>query len=257
MAEQCATWVYAVVPAAGPVPELPPGIAGEPVRLVAEGGIAAAVGSVSREEVGEAELPRHLRDPEWLERAARRHHRVVSALAQAVPTVPFRLAIIFHEDGGLRRFLEGSRQQLLSALATVTHRAEWGVQAYASSAPPPAPADPVAAEPVGPGTAYLLRQRAERAAAERERQRIWEAVRRIESSLEPFAVASRVQPVSGAGRQPASSSMVMNISYLIDDGLRDEFMAATQRLAAISPGVRLRVTGPWPGYSFVEIGEER
>lgn len=259
MAEQQATWVYAVVPAtaAGRVPDLPAGVAGEPVRLIGHGDIAAVVGSVSRDEVEEAALLRHLRDPEWLERAARRHHRVVSALAGAGPAVPFRLAIVYHADGGVRRFLEGNRDGLLDALATVSNRAEWGVQAYAATAPASLPEDPLAGQPAGPGTAYLLRQRAARAARERERRRIGEAVYRIEASLAPFAVASQVQPRSGAGPQSPTGSMVMNVSYLVDDARRDEFVAAARRLDGVAPGVWLRVTGPWPGYSFVEIGDGR
>jgi gas vesicle protein GvpL/GvpF len=253
MTEQHATWVYAVVPAAVPAPQIPAGISGEPVRLLAHDGIAAAVGSVSRGEIGEGELLNHIRDPAWLERAARRHHRVVCALAEAVPTVPFRLATVYHEDGGVRRFLEEGRQRLLTALETVTNRTEWGVQAYVTTAPPSPPVEQVGSQPGGPGTAYLLRQREKRTERERERLRIWEAVDRIESSLMPFAVASRTQPPAGAGPQPAKSSMVMNVSYLVDDGLRADFVATAQRLEGTFPGVWLRVTGPWPGYSFVDV----
>jgi Gas vesicle synthesis protein GvpL/GvpF len=253
MTEQPATWVYAVVPAVAPAPVVPSGIAGEPVRLVEHGGIAAAVGSVDRAEVGEEQLPRHLRDPAWLERTARRHHRVVSTLAQALPTVPFRLATVYHQDSGVRQMLARTRQPLLTALDTVTSRAEWGVQVYASTARRPAPADPVGGAPAGPGTTYLLRQRAQRDQREQERRRIREAVRRIEASLDRLAVAGSAQPLTGAEPSSAAGSLVLNLSYLVDDRTRDEFVAATQRLADRFAGLRLRVTGPWPAYSFVEI----
>jgi hypothetical protein len=257
MSEPYATWVYAVVPGSGPPPApAVTGIAGEPVRLVEDTGVAAVVGSVPRAEVDEEPLRRHFRDPVWLERTARIHHRVVTTCSQVQPTVPFRLATVYLADDGVRELLSRRRDQFRAALETVTRRAEWGVQAYAGPAGPAPVAEPPPAAAAGPGTAYLLRQRAEREWREQARRRVGEAVRGVESSLAGLAVAIRPQPLPVAhGSRDQPGSLVLNMSYLVDDRARERFVAAAGRLAEQFPAIQLRVTGPWPAYSFVEIGE--
>lgn len=279
MSEQEATWLYAVVPAAGigpagagatgPTGPTGPGgpagpgvgtggVAGEPVRLVESAGLAAVVGSVPLAEVAEEPLRRHLRDPAWLARTARRHHRVVTTFARSVPTVPFRLATVYRTDARVRELLARRRERLLAALDTVRARAEWGVQAYApgggtAAAERPEPGDTAP----GSGTEYLLRARAERIRREQARQRVSAAVREIESTLEPLAVAARSQPHPAAPAGPdRTGQLLLSVSYLVDERDRDRFLERTGRLATGFPELRLRVTGPWPAYSFVEIGAE-
>jgi hypothetical protein len=255
MDEQYATWVYAVVAGSGrmPVPAVT-GIAGEPVRMIEDAGVAAVVGSVPRSEIEEEPLRQHLRDPVWLERTARIHHRVVTTCSRTLPTVPFRLATVYHADTGVRELLIRRRDQLKAALEQVASRAEWGVQAYAQAAGPAPVERPTAT--AGPGTEYLLRQRATQALREQARRRVWDAVRGIESSLAGLSVAIRSQPLPGAGSPPGQTgSLVFNVSYLVDDQAQGRFVDATRQLADRFPAIQLRVTGPWPAYSFVDIGE--
>jgi hypothetical protein len=296
MAEPRATWVYAVVPAtvAGP-PAGVTGVADEPVRLVAEAGVAAVVGSVSRREVAEEPLRQHLRDPVWLERAARRHHEVVTACFQRAPTAPFRLATVYHSDARVRRLLGERGPELRAVLDSVTGRAEWGVQvATARLAPPAAPSTTGAAGSTGVagtatgaappatgaaattgaaaavagaggtavaasagagrrGTDYLLRRRAERDARERARRAALDAAGRVDEVLAGLAVTTRrlTPPVAETGDD---APVVFNAAYLVDDARAEEFVRAVRALGDQLPGARVRATGPWPAYSFVEIG---
>jgi hypothetical protein len=253
MDERYASWVYAVVPeGTGAPPEPGTGVAGEPVRLVGHAGLAAVVGSVSRGEFGEEPLRRRLRDPGLLEGTARDHHRVVIGFFHHAPTVPFRLATVYHDDTGVRDLLERRRPELLATLDSVAGRAEWGAQAYAG-APGPVPA--ASTGPAGrPGTGYLLHRRAERTSREQARQEALDSARRVHAALGRLAVAARLEP-PGAPRPDQPGPVVLNAAYLVDAAARDELVDTARVLADRYPALRLRTTGPWPAYSFVEIGE--
>jgi hypothetical protein len=255
MSESLVTWVYAVLAdgaAAGT--GLPCGVAGEPVRVVSRAGLCAAVGSVDAGEVSEEAMRRNLGDATWVERAVRGHHGVVAALFQGAPTVPFRLATVYHDDQRVRDMLAHRRRELAEALSLVGGRSEWGVQALtATTASERSGADP-AAGGGRPGTSYLLRRKAERSAREAARRSAADAALTIHSGLDRLAAAARQ---SAPGRLPAGQrgQMVLNACYLVADQRRDEFTAAAHDLAERHL-LRVRVTGPWPAYSFVELGKE-
>jgi hypothetical protein len=260
MVEHPASWVYAVVPAS--TASLPgvTGVADEPVRLVTHGDIAAVTGSVDAADVDEEAWRRRLNDLAWLERAARSHHRVVARYFETAPTVPFRLATVYHDDQRVADMLAHRDRELAHALATIARRAEWGVQAF--SPPhrdqhdhPPA----VDHAPARPGTAYLMRRRAQRSAAETRRRSAAEAAEEVHAAFQRLAAAAaRTPPTHRPAGHPGGQEgrMVLNAAYLIDDDRRDEVARATRELGERHPLLRLRVTGPWPAYSFVEIGEE-
>ena len=156
MSGQRATWLYAVVPAGAAAPAgRVTGLAGEPPRRVVHAPLAAVVGTVDLPADGS--LQERLRDPRWLEDAARSHHAVVAAYASAGPTAPLRLATVYHDDDRVRAVLRRHTATLAAAMDLVAGRAEWGLQAYpAASDPSPAPAAP-ATEPAATGPAATAR----------------------------------------------------------------------------------------------------
>jgi hypothetical protein len=256
MSEAEATWVYAVVPEDSVVgAATPAGVAGEPVRVVSRAGLSAVVGSVDAAEVAEATLRRNLADEFWLERAVRSHHHVVATFFRAAPTVPFRLATVYRDDRRVLNMLDQRRAELADALAVVAGRAEWGVQALTVGPPHAAVAAPAAGDVGRPGTSYLLRRKAERSARDAARRSAADAALAIHSALEDLAMAVRQSP---PGRVPPGQQgqMVLNACYLVDDHRREEFTQTTRDLAGQHPSLRLRTTGPWPAYSFVELGKE-
>ena len=286
MTDETAVWVYAVrADAAPPAPAGLTGVAGEPIRLLHQGDLAAAVGTMPPALADEARLREQLLDLRWLEQTVRRHHDVVDTLFRAAAAVPFRLATIYRSDERVRQLLDTSSPLLRQALSTATGAAEWGVRAYplaepatdsddaggtavlshpdsASATPAADPATPAAAranptsgaaKASGPaaGTAYLLRRRAELAGRERARARAAAEAAELEAALAPLAVAVR-RLGSGAGLgEPVPA--VSNASYLVEHQRAAEFVECAHRLRERLPRLRLRLTGPWPPYSFVEI----
>jgi hypothetical protein len=261
MSEPPMSWVYAVLPDGAwkvAESELPLGVAGEPVRLVSQADLCAAVGSVSADEVSEETMRNHLADSAWVERAVRRHHAVVSALCQAAVAVPFRLGTVYHDDHRVREMLADRRRELVDALTLVAGRTEWGVQALIEGTPGPGAAGdtPARGEPDArprPGTAYLLQRKAQRSAKDAARRSAADVAQHIHSELDRLAAATCQSPPKrmATGQR---GQMVLNACYLVDDKRREEFVLATRELTGQLPTVRLRVTGPWPAYSFVELG---
>lgn len=278
MGDQPATWVYAVVAAGGAAPAVT-GVAGERVRLVECGRLAAVVGTVDL-PAGDDPLQQRLRDAGWLEHAARRHHEVVAACAHAGATAPLRLATVYRDELRVREMLHRHAATLQQCLEVVAGREEWGVQAYllrpeptaepaapapASPRPVPAasapavapgqrPSDPAPAAP-GPGTAYLWRRRAEHAARRAARNAVAAAVDHIHAELSKLAAAARHQTPAGGGyaSQPAP---VLNASYLVDADLAGRFRDEVRRLDLAHDHLAMRLTGPWPAYSFVDVEPE-
>jgi len=272
--ERSGVWVYAVV--SGQVTEVPEDAAGGNgalVRLVRGSGLgsglAAVVGSLPPDLAGEEELRDRLRDPAWLERTVRAHHQVVSGFFRRTPTVPFRMATVCRGDARVRELLAEQAGGLRAALSAVAGRAEWGVQAYPGqvpngppAGPPPGPPPgppagqvpvPAAGDPGRPGTAYLLRRRAERQRQEQARAAAAAAARELDAGLAELAVAvHRPTPAAGAG----SPAPLFHASYLVDQERGGEFAARVRQLAGWLPQVRVRLTGPWPAYSFVTLAGE-
>jgi hypothetical protein len=208
-----------------------------------------------------------LRDPRWLEEAARRHHAVVAAYASIGPTAPLRLATVYRDDDRVRDVLCRRTTMLAAALDTVAGRDEWGVQAYAAAAAAPVPGQGEPTAPLEvtgpggtrtgrPGTAYLRRRRAEQVARDAARHRTATAVERVHELLSGLAVASVRHTTPGGRYADGRARPVLNASYLVDHDRSQRLVPAVQELEDAHPWLRLRVTGPWPAYSFVKIGAE-
>lgn len=243
-----ATWLYAVVPRPSPAAPETTGVAGQPVRIIEHAQVSAVVSSIGLERVEQEALRRELADPARLEEFVRSHHRVVTEQFELAPTVPFRLATVCPDDGRVHELLERRYDDLVAALATVARRAEWAVQARPAAAAH-------AAAPVEddrPGIAYLQRRRAEVSQQEAAQRTAASCAEQVNEALSRLAVAASRQPPA-AGQDGRS---VLNAAYLVDDEQHDRFTTAVRAIGEQHRVLRLRVTGPWPAYSFVEIATE-
>jgi hypothetical protein len=255
-AEGVGTWMYAAAGAdtvpAGPLAGVT-GVAGEPVRVVEEAGLVAVVGDVDLADFGADALRRHLEDLDWLAARTRAHHAVVAAVAARGPVLPLRFASVYLGEDRVRALLTGRHDHFRAALRRVAGRSEWGVKAYvAVGSAAGAPADRPGAES-RPGTAYLRRRRADLTAREDARRAATDQAERVDDALRRLAVAGRRHPPQDARLSGKPHRMVLNGSYLVDDGRMDEFAAAVGTLARRHTGVQLELTGPWPPYSFADV----
>ncbi|MEV6206251.1 GvpL/GvpF family gas vesicle protein [Kitasatospora sp. NPDC051914] len=258
------TWIYAVVPdVADGLLDGMTGVAGEPLRALTAPGLALVVGSVPREDFDERALQQHLADLRWVETAVRAHHRVIAELARTRRTLPLRFATLYRDDRGALSFLRGAGPRLQAALDRVADRDEWGVKAYLDAPVPDAPATGPADPPDGaaaaddrPGTAYLLRRRAQRDDRARRFEQAHERARQIHAALADRADEAAEHPLQSAEASGRAAPMLLNGAYLVEHARAAEFGAAVTELGRRTTGVRVELTGPWPPYSFVEIDAE-
>ncbi|WP_430332775.1 GvpL/GvpF family gas vesicle protein [Rhodococcus sp. ACT016] len=233
------------------------GVAGEPLRIVADSGLAAVVGSVALDQFGEDALRRNLEDLDWLSETARSHDAVVAAICAGGATVPLRLATVYYDDERVRTMLRESSTELDEALERIADRTEWGVRAYGNRGTLTEKRE--ASQETGrpSGTAYLMRRRAQAAAREDAESTAAMHADEIYAELADLSVAAIRQPPSPPSLAPRQSWEILNASYLVDNQKTREFASAVEAVNDRIDDVETILTGPWPPYSFtaVESGE--
>lgn len=248
-------WIYAIAERVGvkALGQLT-GVGGGPIRTVAAAGLTAVAEDVDLAEFGEEALRRNLEDLDWLEAAARAHHRVIDAVGQQGPLVPMRIATVYSGDTSVAAMLAGHQADFRAALRRISGRQEWGVKAYAAR-PPAAGGDTAATSGssspgTGAGAAYLQRRRDQLAAQKDARRETVASAEIIHAELSRYAAETRLHPPQAPQLTGSKELMILNAAYLLDDGRADDFAAMVAALARQYASVRLELTGPWPPYSF-------
>ncbi|MFF8289883.1 GvpL/GvpF family gas vesicle protein [Streptomyces sp. NPDC016309] len=234
------------------------GVAGAPVRVVADGEVAALVSSVPAADFEEGPLAAHLEDLDWLEAVARAHHGVVDAVAARSTVLPLRLATIYRDDERVRAMLLAGRAAFRSRLARLSGHVEWGVKVYAEpSAAAEAradgtPGDAGAAAPeLTPGRAYLRGRRHERTARDEAHRAAAEAALRIQEAARAHSVEHVRHRVQQGPLVRGTGENVSNDAFLVPSSGSEAFLAAVREAEAAGGAlVRAQITGPWAPYSF-------
>lgn len=218
-------WVYGVTDSLRPgqIAGLR-GVGGERVRALTAAGLTAVVGSVDGRTFGEHALATLLADLTRIEQIGRVHHQVIARIAAAGPVLPLRLASICPDDGTVRRLLEQRSAEFAVLLDTFRGMEEWGVKVFAAA---------------GTGRDGL---------AESEDA----SVEMIDRALSGIATATRRNPPEEPLLADATEWMVFNGAYLVSRDRAAEFTAVATALARAHSGLQVRLTGPWPPYSFAE-----
>ncbi|WP_326837476.1 GvpL/GvpF family gas vesicle protein [Amycolatopsis rhabdoformis] len=246
-------WLYAVTRSAASLTGLP-GVAASPPRVVEGGGLAAVVADVPLRSFGEDALRRNLEDLDWLAAVARAHDAVIATLAEQGPVVPIRLATVYHDDASVSAVLEARAGDFDRTLDHVAGRIEWGVKAFLEPAAEPARA---AASPSGQGAgaAYLARRRTALASREDRQQRAAEQVGRLHAALAESAADACRHPPQSRELAGVDGPMVLNGAYLVEAEQADRFAETVAACGRDSDVLSVRLTGPWPPYSFSALEE--
>ena len=230
------------------------GIGDAPVRRVEREGLVMLVSEVDLEDFGEEGLRRNLEDLAWLESVALAHDEVARFAAGRAPTAPLRLATVFLTEDSVRAQLAEWHHEAERALDRIEGRTEWSVKAYAdpSARPDPQAAD-AAAPGAGAGKAYLLQRKAATQRREQGAQEDAAIAEELHAELEKLATLSRRLPPQDKRLSAYEGVMILNGTYLLDDGQVGTFEQAATELARQHAHVRVEVGGPWPPYSFASL----
>jgi hypothetical protein len=222
-----------------------PGVGGAPVRLLSLGRVSAVVSDAHEEPVAVTE------------ENLLAHNRVnAAALAVSTP-LPFRFGTRAAPER-LAEYAASNEAALAEALARVRGRVEMSVKLMeraegvekskgeGQKAKGESEGEESAAA-VGRGTAFLLKKRREVLGEEQARLRAEGLAAWLAEGVEGLARESAV-------RVSPSEAIVVRAAHLVGRAGVAEYRARLRELGAGRPGLRLLTSGPWPPYSFSEIG---
>ena len=231
---------------------------GTPVRVVAQGELAALVSPVPLADYGDERLREHLEDIRWVERTARAHEAVLDAVLASTSIVPLRLCTLYRDLDGVRRALSTDGETFAAALRRIDGCQEWGVKVFADAdagagAGAGGHGRPMDSDQRISGAGYLQsrrRQRDERRRAVEQRAAWVEEIHLELSAVARDATTNRPQRQELHGRQ---ETMVLNGAYLVEQDRVADLEAVARELEErwSAHGLSLELTGPWPAYNFV------
>ncbi len=188
---------------------------------------------------------------EWVAPRAVHHEAVVEAVMRRAPVYPARFGTLFSSKAQLADVLVAHGAALRAFLDRVRTASEWGVQALLDRARAEAHrAGTADAAPPPSGAAYLRRRKAQQAA--RAGLGAWADARADAAFATLARHADAVQPLPARPDPSLDGEVVRNAAFLVADAALDAFRAAVDRLSAThaTAGLTLRLTGPWPPYTF-------
>lgn len=255
-----AIYLYGFVSEETPTPQALEGIAGGAVEVLDVGGVGAVVGRVPAEEFAPEVLDARLEDLDWVAAHGVRHERVVTWFVDEASILPARLFTLYTSEEALLERVRARRSEIAERLRDLAGRREWDLKvSFDAEALRPHLArhsEKVAAfeeEVAGasPGRRYLL----ERKKDELLREEGGRVARRLADELleEVGALADRVRELdlpAKAGTAPVVLSAALLVRAEREDRLRDELDARSEALDAC--GLRVRFSGPWAPYRFLD-----
>ena len=228
-------YLYALTRGEGAGAALGQGLAGEPLRWLDAGPVAAVVGEISAPAV----------TPEAL--AA--HDAVVSRLAERLPALlPARFGQTVPDVPTLSAWIAARERDVVAALALVEGCVQMTLRVFAGpdapdAVPPPEPS-PVP-EDLGPGARFLY---ARRDAAARERT--LPEIAPLREALRPLLRAERIERSASGGPGGARGRLHATAYDLVARGEADAYARTVAETAPRLAGWNVTVTGPWPPYAF-------
>ena len=168
------------------------------------------------------------------------HNSILVAYAAMGDVLPVRLGACFSGEPALSDHLERDAQPLLASLHRIAGKAEYALRVDVSG-----DAEPVPPSASGGGRAYLMAKRADHAARRTRSETRRELAETIRSTAVDLASAHLSLPCRQGDR-------LLDLALLLPKFASGDLSARLQPLAecAAGQGLRLRLTGPCPPYSF-------
>ena len=248
------TYVYCVagnptMPRLARAPRGLPGMA-RPRALRVAPGLWLVVGDAPLSHYSGPRIEAGLRDLEWVSRCAVAHEMVIEHVARTgAAVVPMKMFTLFADDARAIAHVTRLRKKIEALLGRVAGRQEWGLRvvlderrALARNAGPDGDASVS-------GTAFLLKRKAEKDAAQQLVAQARVVAEGIFDDLAGHADDAR-------RRRPTADTpgrLLLEAVFLVPvAGARTFRAEVARRTRALAPrGYDLGLSGPWPPYSFV------
>lgn len=232
MSERC-IYVYCIA-GGDSLPEAVPDC-----EVISAGGLHAIVRETSPDEFAGLAPGADGEVPPALAELLVAHDRTVQAVFATHAVLPMRFGTAVASRGLLSAYLERSAPDLLEQLERIRGCAEWTVRWQRTA--PGAPPEPAAAGEGGRG--YLLRRRQELDAGRRALQAFRMLAEQAHQELLHLSVAASPGETGGES---------LRCAYLVERRREAEFQSRVEawRSEFTPAGGEVRLSGPWPPYSF-------
>lgn len=185
--------------------------------------------------------PPALRDfgPDQMAEAALTHHALLQAYCQLGPVLPTRFGTLFSAQTRVADHVAKLSDTITNALQILAPLKEYTVRLCVTGTPP------LPRAPVQSGRAFLARGRDQRTARAALANRQADLQQTLMRALQ--ALAWQLEPA--AAPRP---DRLLDLALLLPAAAVPDLIACGPRFgaAALAVGLDLRITGPWPAYSF-------
>jgi hypothetical protein len=210
------------------------------------------------------------RADDWVVERALAHHRVLTALAERCTVAPVKYGALCRSMDDVVALLGQQAHMFERALGRVAGAREWGIKLFANvefwraAAENGGTAGAIKAESMtaSPGKAFFLRKKYRAAVEQALRSQLdgWaESVHlRVAAAAREASRNAGHQRYGGSQKGDASIE-VLRAAYLVDRSREEAFLQEVSSTAAATAGQggTLKLTGPWPPYSFTSIDTGR
>lgn len=197
-----------------------------------------------------ASIEAGLRDLDWVSRCAVAHEAVITHVGRNGTTVvPMKMFTLFSDDARAIAHVTRLGRKIDALVGRVSGRQEWGLRVMLDERRALARVTGERDGGAASGTAFLLRKKAEKDAAQRLAAQARTEADRLYDHLAGHADDAR-------RRRPGADTpgrLLLEAAFLVPVARARAFRSEIARRArALAPeGYELNVTGPWPPYSFV------
>ena len=233
--------VYCILGAGGGA-ATPVGVDGQPIRLIEEGGLGAAVSRVSAPTDGMRPDTSRLLT----------YEKVVEALHRGRAVLPVRYGCLLADESEVIELLRSHRRAYRSALRELEGCEELGVRILAEDAEGGRGASRPDVPGPSPGSAYLAARRVHYEERDGRSEGQVATAERCRAAFAGLFVKYKVEYPSGS--HPIFLIPLLSLYFLVKRENLDAFHRAFQSLSR-GDAARMLLSGPWPPYNFVPSEE--
>jgi hypothetical protein len=227
--------------------------------------LVAYVRVVSLSEYSEEALKERADDQAWLISEAQQHHAVIAALHRQAPILPAKFGSAYASEDDVHTALKQSSTEMLRRLDRLQGCDEWAAYVYLVDVDLTQAAltrDPELRELAGrverasEGVQYMLRQRLQARLKDAIEQYEMELAQESLNGLHPLTEEFQIEPPREGEETPEGEPEIARAAMLVRREQMQDFIDRAEELNQGIEAVWLKITGPWPAYSFAQFETE-
>ena len=222
--------------------------------------VNAVVSYVQMSEFVGEEAELRLQDIEWVAPRAVNHQCAIEKIMEVSPVLPAQFGVLFSSKDNLEKFVLSNHAAISEFLELISDKNEWGVKVYWDSLQTKqllketefGPQVQQLAE-LSEGTRYFKEKQLNSEIEKKVTDRLRSILVDSSTQLSNVSHDARKRKIVIDDSSEDGQRMVANWAFLLQTARTDEFMSIIKEINANSSrnGISLRVSGPWPPYSFV------